>query len=292
MSPSDPNLWLFLNETLPAEEGPSLLGTFVADVQHPTNRYEPKHPIQPRQHPFLSTAELLKPCVEDRTIIAGTNSGRAFDTGLCSFISGNTSSSRSRQAELISTCITTHTLRSPDEVFRKIRNDAKNWQRVEELMQTGNTETLYLVAGYKIATDPIITLQTSKQRSHGGELTLPLIEAATCGLNLPAGIIVGDPRLAASFEKGSTASQSGLVKGERLFAIQYWTLVKRSYFRLPKSRRNDGVRAKAPRGKHLMFHGGNDSEEDDEDEDEYDDASDDEDHDEWSIIECSVDDID
>ena len=302
MSPPDSKLWLFLNETLPAEEGLSLLGTIVADVQCPTNRYEPKLPAQPRHHPFLEPGDLLEPYVEDRTIAAGTNSGSTFDTGPCRFISGNTNSSNSRQAELISTCITTYNLRSPDDVFKKIRNDAKYWQRVEELMRTSETKKLYFVRGYKIATDPIITLQTSKQQSHGGELTLPLIEAATGGLNLPAGITIGDPRLAASFERGSTASQSGLVIGERLFAIQYWALVKkreteqkpkRKYFNWAKSKRTDGIKARPPSGKHIMFHGDDDSEkEDDEDEDEGDDDSDDEDQDEWGIMECSIDALD
>ena len=169
-------------------------------------------------------------------------------------------------------------------------------------MRTSDSKKLYFVGGYKIATDPIITLQTSKQRSHGGELTLPLIEAATGGLNLPAGIIIGDPRLAASFERGSTASQYGVVKGERLFAIQYWTLVKkreteqkskRKYFNWPKSKRTDGVQARPPPG--IMFHGDDHSEkEDDEDEDgdDDDDDSDDEDEDEWGIMECSVDALD
>lgn len=158
--------------------------------------------------------DLLEPHVEDRTITAGTDSGRTFSAGLYSFISGNTNSSKSRQAEIISTCITTYSLRSPDDVFKKIRNDVKYWQRVEELMRTNDTKKLYFVCGYKIATDPIITLQTSKPRSHDGEVTLPLTQAVTGGLNAPAANF-GDPRLAASFERGSMASQSGLVKGER-----------------------------------------------------------------------------
>ena len=320
MSPPDPKLWLFLNETLPAEEGLSLLGALVADVQYPTNRYEPKNATQPRQRPFLKPGDLLEPYVEDRTITAETHSGSTFDTGLASFISGNTNSSNSRRAELISTCITTYNLRSPDDVFKRIRNDAKYWQRVEELMRTSDTKKLYFVRGYKTAIDPIVILHTSNQRSHGGELMLPLIEAATGGLNLPAGIIIGDPRLAASFERGSTASQCGLVKGERLFAIQYWALVKKreprqkskqKFFNWPKSKRTDGIQARPPPGKHIMFHGDEDPEkeddedpekeddedpekEDDEDEDEDededdDDDSDEEDRDEWSIMECSID---
>ena len=292
MSPPDSKLWLFLNEPLRAEEGLSLLGTVVADVQHPTNRYEPKLPIQSPQHPYLQPGDLLEPYVEDSTITAGTNSGSTFGTGLYGFISGNANSSNSRQAEIISTCITTHALRSPDDVFKKIRNDAKYWQQVEDLMRTSDTKKLYFVCGYKTATDPVITSQTSKQRSHGGEITLPVAQAVTGGLTSPAGNL-GDPRLAASLEKGSMASQSRLVKGERLFAIQYWTLVKkretqlrskRKYFNWPKSNRTDGIQAKAPSGKHIMFHGGDeDEEEEEEDEDE------DEDRDEWGIKECRID---
>lgn len=295
MSPPDSKLWLFLDETLRAEEGLSLLGTIVADVQHPTNRYEPKLPLQSGQQPYLQPGDLLEPYFEDSTITAGTNSGSAFGTGLYGFISGNTNSSNSRQAEILSAGITTHALRSPDDVFKKIRNDAKYWQRVEDLMRTSDTKKLYFVCGYKTATDPVITLQTSKQRSHGAEVTLPVAQAVTGGLNSPIGNL-GDPRLAGSIERGSMASQSRLVKGERLFAIQYWTLVKkretqqrpkRKYFNWPKSNRTDGIQAKAPSGKHIMFHGGDDSEEDDEEEDE--DEDEEEDRDEWGIVECRID---
>lgn len=298
MSPPDSKLWLFLNDTLQAEEGPSLLGTIVADVQHPTNRYEPKLSTQLRQQPYLEPGDLLEPYVEDSTISAGTNSGSAFDTGLYSFISGNTSSSNSRQAEIISTSITTHSLRSPDYVFKKIRNDVKYWQQVEDLKRTSNAKKLYFVCGYKIATDPIITLKTSKQRSHGGEAKLPLTQAMAGGLNPAAGNL-GDPHLAALFERGSMASQSRVVKGERLFAIQYWVLVKkhetqqkskRKNFKWPKSNRTDGIQARGPSGKHIMFHGGDSSEEDDEEEDEDEDEN--EDRDEWSIMECNVDALD
>lgn len=290
MSPPDSKLWLFLNETLRAEEGLSLLGAIVADVQHPTNQYEPKLPTQTHQQPYLVPADLLEPYVEESTITAGTNSGNAFDTGLYSLISGNTNSSNSRQAEISSTCITTYSLRSPDDVFKKIRNDAKYWRRVEDLKRTSDAKKLYFVCGYKVATDPVITLQTSKQWSHGGEVTLPLAQAVTGGLNSPAGNL-GDPRVAASFERGSMASQSRLVKGERLFAIQYWALVKkrerqqksrRRYW--PRSNRTDGIQAGPPSGKHIMFHGGDSSSEEDDEEEEGD-----RDRDEWGIMECSVD---
>ncbi|KAH6709067.1 hypothetical protein BKA61DRAFT_659063 [Leptodontidium sp. MPI-SDFR-AT-0119] len=261
MPPTDSKLLLFLDETLPADEGGSLLRTFVADVRCPTNRYEPKSASNPRQHPFLKPDDILKPYVEDRTITAGTSSGRAFETGLFSFISGNTNSSNSRQAELISKSITTYSLRSPDDVFNKIRNDEKYWQQVEDLPHA----------------DERHRKATSKNRSHGGELTLPLIEAATGGLNLPAGIIIGDPRLVASCDRGTSASQSGLVEGERLFAIQYWALVKKrqterkrkgKHFKWPKSKRTEGIQARPPRGKHIMFHGNDDSSNDGDDSDD------------------------
>lgn len=300
MSPPDSKLWLFLDETLRAEEGLSLLGTVVADVQHPTNRYEPKAPTLSSQQPYLEPGDLLEPYVEESTIAAGTNSGSTFVAGLYSFISGNTNSSNSRQAEIISASITTHSLRSPDDVFKKIRNDVKYWQRVEELMRTSDAKKLYFVCGYKIATDPIITLQSSKQRSRGGEATLPLTQAVAGGLASPAGNS-GDPHLAGSFDRGSNASQSKVVKGERLFAIQYWTLVKkretqqrskRKYFNWPKSNRTDGIQARAPSGKHIMFHGGESSEEYDDEEDEDEDEDKDEDRDEWSIVKCNVDSLD
>ncbi|KAH9215341.1 hypothetical protein DL95DRAFT_500761 [Leptodontidium sp. 2 PMI_412] len=238
--------------------------------------------------------DILKPYVEDRTITAGTSSSRAFETGLFRFISGNTNSSNSRQAELISKSITTYSLRSPDDVFNKIRNDEKYWQQVEDLPHADERHRkAVLYSWLKNRYESCHYSQTSKNRSHGGELTLPLIEAATGGLNLPAGIIIGDPRLVASFDRGTSASQSGPVEGERLFAIQYRALVKKlqterkqkgKHFKWPKSKRTEGIRARPPRGKHIMFHGNDDSSNDGDDSDD----EVEEDQDNWGIVECNI----
>lgn len=298
MSPPTHKSWLFLDETLPAVTGQSLLGTFVADVQNPTNRYEPRSKALPsHNHPLLEPDDILAPYVEDRTITAGSSSGRSFEIGLCAFVSGNTRSSKSRQAQITSTCITTYRLGSPDDVFRKLRNDPACWTLIESLML--NSKKLYFVTGYKTATDPVITLSTSSQPSYGLDLTFPVITTATGGVTLPAGIMLGDPRIAFGRNKEHTANQHGLVKGERLFALQYWALVKK---RVPVTKQNprrrrhrwgrrvEGIEARPPAGNNVMFSydDSKGSEEDDSDEEEDDIDSDDEGHEEWSIVEDDI----
>lgn len=302
MSPSTHKSWLVLNETLPAVTGQSLLGTIVADVQLPTNRYEPRSKGLPaNRHPLLEPSDVLTPYVEDRTITAGSSSGRSFEIGLCAFISGNKSSSKTRQAQITSTCITTYRLGSPDDVFKKLRNDSKHWAQVESLMLNSDSKKLYFVTGYKTATDPVITLSSSNQPSYGFELTAPVITAATGGVTLPAGIMLGDPRFAIGMNKGDTAAQHGLVKGERLFAIQYWAMVKKrvpATEQIPRRRRYqwgrriEGVAARPPAGNNIMFSGGDSKESEDEDsdeeEDDFESDDDEEDQEEWGIVEYDV----
>lgn len=295
--------WIVLDDTLPAPIGQSLLGTFVPDVQRPINRYEPKFNStqSTRQHPYLESDDILEPFNEDRTITAGNNRGRNFELGLCAFVSGNLGTDKARQAQITSTCITTHSIGSPDDVFKKLRNNPKCWAQVEKLMLEGDVKKLYFVTGYKTATDPIITMSDSNQRSQGLELTVPVITAATGGVTLPAGITLGDPRLALGRDKGDVAAQHGLVKGERLFAVQYWALVKKRTpvagqnpsrhggYRWGRSNRVDGVEPRRLAGNNIMFGADSDEEDEDDVDDEDDVNSDDGDSEEWGITEYSED---
>ena len=149
MAPPEQKLWVFLDEALPAVEGNALLGTIVANVQFPTNAYEPKSAAPSRNHPFLTVYDVLEPSVESRNISVNNNKDSSFDAGLYSFISGNRSSDNTRQATLSSKQITIYSLRSATDVFEKIRSTPTYWKQVEELMRRNNGKPLYLSRGIK-----------------------------------------------------------------------------------------------------------------------------------------------
>ena len=311
MAPPEQKLWVFLDEALPAVEGNALLGTIVANVQFPTNAYEPKSAAPSRNHPFLTVYDVLEPSVESRNISVNNNKDSSFDAGLYSFISGNRSSNNTRQATLSSKQITIYSLRSATDVFEKIRSTPTYWKQVEELMRRNNGKPLYFVQGYKIASNPNVTLESSTQRARGGALTLPLVESLGGILPLPTAVPVGDPHFGASSERGSMASQSGTVMSDKLFAIQYWSVVKRREAIQGQKRRlgiwsrtklTDDISPGISSGNHLKFSGnknaaskagGEESDEEEEDEDEDDDDDDvydeDADQEEWVLTKRGVD---
>lgn len=157
---------------------------------------------------------------------------------------------------------------------------------VEELMQRNDGKPLYFVRGYKIANNPDITLENSKQRAHGGELTLPLVESLGGIVPLPTPEPIGDPHLGASSEKGKMASQSGTSTGDKVFAIQYWSVVKRREAIQGQKRRlavwsrtrlTDDISPGISSGNHLKFSGSKNAAEkagDEEREEEEDDEED------------------
>ena len=290
-SSSTPKLWLLLNDSLPAEEGKILLGTVVPDIQDPTNGYEPKRSDAVREHPFIVEADLLTPKTEDRTIESSSTTGNDWNAHLFSLISSCYSSSISKKATVASALITTYSLREPTATFRKIRDTPEYWDRVEELMDERRVKKLYFVRGFMVATNPTITIETSDERGGRAELTIPIVEAATGIFPVSIDPLVGDPGIAVGSKRAESTSQRGTVQGDRLFAIQYWTLVKkgprRPFFRPPKSKRTHGIESKPLAG--IMFGDkpatpirNRRSERVDEDENKDDD--DDEDDDEWDLL--------
>ena len=316
MAPSEQKLWVFLDEALPAVEGDTLLGTIVANVQFPTNAYVPKSAAPSQKHPFLTAYYMLEPSVEERKNISVNNKkGSSFDAGLYSFISGNRSSDSTHQATLSSTQITTYSLKSATDVFKKIRSTPAYWGQVEELTRSNSGKPLYFVRGYKIASNPDVTLESSKQRARGGEVTLPLVESLGGILPLPTAVPIGDPHLGTSSDRGSMVSQSGTLMGDKLFAIQYWSVVKRREAIQGQKRRlgiwsrtklTDDVSPGFSSGNQLKFsgdknvarkEGGEESDEDeededveeDEDDDDYDVYDEDADQEEWVLTKRGVD---
>lgn len=312
MAPPEQKLWVFLDEALPAVEGNALLGTLVANIQIPTNAYGPKSAAPSRKHPFLTKYDILEPSVESRNISVNNYKGSSFDAGLYNFISGNRSSNNTHQAALSSTQITTYSLRSATDVFDKIRSTPAYWKQVEELMRRNNGKPLYFVRGYKIASNPDVTLESLKQRARGGEVTLPLVESLGGIVPLPTPVSIGDPHFGASLERGSMALQSGTLMSDKLFAIQYWSVVKRREAIQGQKRRlgiwsrtklTDDISPGISSGNHLKFSGNRnaarkaggeewDEEEDDEedeDDDVYDVYDEDADQEEWVLIKRGVD---
>lgn len=282
MAPADPKLWLFLDQTLPSVKGPILLGSFVTDVQFPldSDSSVPSSQSQPQRAkpPYLEPDDLEEPSSStEGTIAAGTRSASTLDIAIYGLVSGS-----SRQVELKSQGITTHTLSSPRNVFSKIRNNPLYWGPVEELMRSNGSKPLYFVYGYKTAIDPVITRQTSKQRSHKGTVELSVAGAAAALLTLPAALpVLGNTRFGLSSENEDSSSQEMQEQGERLFAIQYWTLVRKVL-----SRKYSRPKPQGPPGsRNVMFHGG-DSDDDDGDDDEE--EVEEEDQFEWDMVECTA----
>ena len=316
MAPPEQKLWVFLDEALPAVEGNALLGTVVANVQIPTNAYEPKSAAPSRKHPFLTVHDMLEPSFESRNISVENKKSSSFDAGLYSFISGNISSTNTHQATLSSTAITTYSLRSATDVFEKIRSTPAYWKQVEELMRRNKGKPLYFVKGYKVASNPDVTFESSKQRARGGEVTLPLVESLGGVLPLPTTVPIGDPHFGVSLERGSMASQSGTLMSDKLFAIQYWSVVKRREAIQGQKRRlgvwsrtklTDDISPGITSGNHLKFSGDKngagkadgekldeeevdeDDEEDDDDDDDYDAYDEVSDQEEWVLTKRGVD---
>ncbi len=248
-SSSNPKLWLLLNESLPAEEGKALLGTVAADIQHPTDGYEPKRSDGVREHPFIDVeADLFTPKTEERTIESSSTTGSEWNAHLFSLISSCYSSSVSKRATVASARVTTYSSREPTAIFRKIRDNPEYWDKVQDLMDERGVKKLYFVRGYMVASNPTITIETSNERGGRVELTVPIIEAATGIFPVSVDPLVGDPGMALESKRAQSASQRGVVRGDQLFAIQYWTIVKkgprRPFGRPPKSKRTHGIEHK------------------------------------------------
>ncbi|MCJ1394879.1 hypothetical protein MMC18_007759 [Xylographa bjoerkii] len=231
--------------------------------------------------------------IESTNISVNNNQGSSFDAGLYSFISGNRSSKNTYQATLSSTQITTYSLRSATDVFEKIRGTPAYWKQVEELMRRNNGKPLYFVRGYKIASNPEVTLESFKQRASGGEVTFPLVESLGGIVPLLTSVPIGDSHFGASSKSGNMALQSGKLMSDKLFAIQYWSVVKRREAIQGQKRRlgiwsrtklTDDISPGITSGNHLKFSGnknaarkaGDDEwdEEEDNEEDEDDDVYD------------------
>lgn len=197
-------------------------------------------------------------------------------------------------------------------MFEKIRSTPVYWKQVEELMRRNNGKPLYFVRGYKIASNPDVTLESSKQRARGGEVTLPLVESLGGIVPLPTPVPIGDPHFGASSKRGNMALQSGTLMSDKLFAIQYWSVVKRREAIQGQKRRlgiwsrtklTDDISPGISSGNHLKFSGNKnaarkaggeewDEEEDDEedeDDDVYDVYDEDADQEEWVLTKRGVD---
>jgi hypothetical protein len=166
--------------------------------------------------------------------------------------------------------VKTFTLKQPDKVFKFLRNDYKN--NILEMINNApnrNKGAVFQIVALKICKDAEISSKGSETKSRSTDIKPPVKELATAaahGVRPPI-----NPDVEVNIDSTETATRDGsqVAKGERIFAVQYRLVKKRSTWPRPFQAKLpddfEGGDYFVPRTE-AMFEGDEDADEEEEEE--------------------------
>jgi hypothetical protein len=267
--------WAILSPSnLPDEsERTTLLGSIVADFEHPLDNYIPDdiRTILPRNTQGKPTEDT------NFKVALLRASGREASTRLGDILRTNFEKDVRNEIHLISTNVQTYTLKQQLKVFTLLKKKfSKEILDMIDRAPSRTPNTIFMVVGIKSCLDAMISFQDAKQREIAIKSALPATPILAKGIDIPPTTDT-DLGAAASSTKKDNANSGQVAKGARIFALQY-RLIKRESVWLqsvrPKRTEFDLGDHFVP-GENAMFGDEEDGEE--EDDSDIDDEDDEED---------------
>ncbi|KAH0564777.1 hypothetical protein GP486_001834 [Trichoglossum hirsutum] len=270
--------WAILSPSnLPdAGEWTTLLGSIVADFEHPLDYYIPDdiRRILPRNTQSTPTEDT------NFKVALLRASGRGASARLGNILRASFKRDIRDEIHLISTNVQTYTLKQQLKVFALLKKKFR--KEILDMIDRAPSRipnTVFMVVGIKTCLDAKISSQNAKQEEIAIKSALPATSILTKGIGTPPVTDIDLGGAASSTKKGN-ADDSQVAKGARIFALQY-RLIKRETVWLqsvrPKRTEFDLGDNFVP-GENAMFGGeedegeeGDDSDIDDEDDDEEED---------------------
>jgi hypothetical protein len=267
---SGPTWALLPPSNLPDASGRTVLGAIVPDYEHPMQNTIPDNASK-----IIPEDWLAKPTEDGNFKVAMTKAtSQNARARLGDILTLHFSKDKTNELDLTSTLVKTFALKQPDKVFKLLRKDYKD--EILEMINKApnrNKGAVFQIVALKTCKDAEISSKGSEAKSRNTNIKLPvkeLVTAATHGMPPPI-----NPDIEGNIDNTETAIRDGsqVAKGERIFAVQYRLVKKRSTWprvfqaKLPDD--FEGGDYFVPKTE-AMFEGDEDAEEEEEEEEEDD----------------------
>jgi hypothetical protein len=267
---SGPTWALLSPSSLPDASGRTILGSIIPDYEHPMQNTIPDDASK-----IMPEDWLAEPTEDENFKVAMTKAtSRNARARLGNIVKLHFNKDKTNELDLTSISVKTFALNQPDKIFKLLKKDYKD--DILEMINNApnrNKGAVFQIVALKTCKDAQISFKGSEAKSRSADIKLPVNEIATAAVHgVPPPI---NPDVEGNIESTETATRDGsqVAKGERIFAVQYRLVKKRSTWpRLFQAKLPDDFEGGdyfVPRTE-AMFEGDEDAEEEEEEEEEED----------------------
>lgn len=210
---------------LPNEgERTTLLGSIVADFEHPLARYVPENASK-----IVPQKLLCKPTEDTNFKVALTNArGQGAHARLGDILQASFRKDVNNETHLTTTIVQTYELKRQDQIFELLkRRFKKEILAMIEKVPSRNKGAVFMIVAIKTCADAQISSQESKDVKTSADVNIPTtaLVMATTGAPMATNIDIG---AGISGNEKTTAEENQIAKGARIFAIQYRVIKRQS----------------------------------------------------------------
>jgi hypothetical protein len=210
---------------LPSEgERRTLLGSIVADFEHPLAQYVPENASK-----VVPQKLLCKPTEDTNFKVALTNArGQGAHARLGDILQASLRKDVNNEMHLSTTIVQTYELKQQDQIFELLKKRFKNEiLGMIDRAPSRNKGSVFMIVAIKTCANAQISSQGSKDVKTSIDANMPTtaLVMATTGAPMATNLDIG---AGISGNETSTAEESQVAKGARIFAIQYRVIKRQS----------------------------------------------------------------
>lgn len=263
--------WALLFPTnLPDASARTILGAIIPDYEHPVQNTIPDDASK-----IIPEDWFAKPTEDENFKVAMTKcTSESARTRLGDILTLCFSKDKTNELHLASTLVKTYAVKQTDKTFKLLKKDYKDGilEMIDNAPKRNNGAVFQIVA-LKTCTDAEISSKGSEDKSKIADIKPPIKEIVTAAGHGVPPPINPDVEVNLKDTEKTTRDGSQVAKGERIFAVQYRLVRKRSAWRRPFQAKLpddfEGGDYFVPKTE-AMFEGDEDAEEDEEVEEEED----------------------